>query len=81
MVKVAPYMQAQTDIDSFKRAGFFNEYGYLAPECLDKFKQRDILSQINFIKNDVYGLGMSMIEIATMKGSASLYDWEKYEIN
>ncbi|KAL4445561.1 hypothetical protein ABPG74_004635 [Tetrahymena malaccensis] len=80
IVKVAPYMQSQTDIDSFKRAGFFNEYGFLAPECMEKFKQRDILSQINYIKNDIFGLGMSILEMATLQSSSALYDWDKYEI-
>ncbi|EAS07777.2 protein kinase (macronuclear) [Tetrahymena thermophila SB210] len=80
IVKIAPYMQSQTDIDSFKRAGFFNEYGFLSPECMEKFKQRDILCQINYIKNDIFGLGMSILEMATLQGSSSLYDWDKYEI-
>ncbi|KAL4491229.1 hypothetical protein ABPG72_021615 [Tetrahymena utriculariae] len=80
IVKVSPYMQSQTDIDSFKRAGFFNEYGFLAPECMEKFKQRDILSLINYIKNDIFGLGISILEMATLQGSSALYDWDKYEI-
>jgi len=31
-------------------------------------------------KNDVFGLGLSILEIATLRDSVELIDWERYSI-
>lgn len=66
-----------------KNSGFYflkqkKKFSFLAPESIEEYRRNDVVAQVvpNF-KADIFALGLTVMEAATLLPSQEIYDYEK----
>lgn len=57
--------------------GVADVHGYLSPELLRALERRELKPKHDIQKSDVFSLGMTILQAATLANCDDLYDWDK----
>lgn len=54
---------------------------YPSPQLFKVLKGENVSEKFNKTKNDVYGLGLTLLEAAHLKKCEGIYNWDNFEVN
>lgn len=52
----------------------------VSPEMLNALKAKDMRMKYDEFLSDVFSLGMTMLQVASLRPSSTFYDWKNFEI-
>lgn len=80
-VKLADHGILHVDQTNYFKVLTSGEKCYLSPSQMASLKERDLKPQHDFWKSDVFSLGITLLEIATLCEPGLCYDWTAYKVN
>lgn len=51
-----------------------------SPEQLDALREKNLKKQYDVFQSDVFSLGMTMLQVSSLRPSRELYDWKSMEV-
>ncbi|CAD8112351.1 unnamed protein product [Paramecium sonneborni] len=80
-VKLIEYNFIYGSMNGYQKALLLNDFQYLAPELLKEVKAKKSSPNIDFIKGDVFALGLTLLELASLNSCEQYYDWISKEVH
>ncbi|CAD8207076.1 unnamed protein product [Paramecium octaurelia] len=79
-VKLTEYNFIYGSMTGYQKALLLNEFQLLSPELLKELRANNSSPNVDLIKGDVFALGLTLLELASLSSCEQYYDWVKKEV-
>ncbi|CAD8120223.1 unnamed protein product [Paramecium sonneborni] len=80
-VKLIEYNFIYGSMNGYQKALLLNDFQYLSPELLKEVRAKNSSPNVDFIKGDVFALGLVLLELASLSSCEQYYDWVSKEVH
>ncbi|CAD8111964.1 unnamed protein product [Paramecium primaurelia] len=80
-IKLTEYNFIYGSMNGYQKALLLNDFQYLSPELLKELRAKNSQPNVDFIKGDVFALGLTLLELANLSSCEQYYDWISKEVH
>ncbi|CAD8208097.1 unnamed protein product [Paramecium pentaurelia] len=80
-LKLTEYNLIYGSMNGYQKALLLNDFQYLSPELLKELRAKNSSPNVDLIKCDVFALGLTLLELASLKSCEQYYDWISKEVH
>ncbi|CAK91062.1 unnamed protein product (macronuclear) [Paramecium tetraurelia] len=80
-VKLTEYNFIYGSMTGYQKALLVNDFQYLSPELLKELRAKNPQPNVDLVKSDVFALGLTLLELASLSSCEQYYDWISKEVH